>query len=693
MQQDRRGDFWLQFPDRLCRYDTTRRRIVASYAYPAALLRAGLKHIQVVGEQVFLLSFKGLYVLRSPLGGIVPLPLTRHDAGSEALRQADIGDYVTPDTLGGEPLLWIGSWEKGLFRYWVNRQYADHVPIGPGRLPDRKVLRVYRDRQGTVWVAMDELGLLRLDDKRAFRFTHWLNVPDDPHSLPDNLVFDLTEDHRGTLWLATGGRGIARVRRTGGKVFFDAFGTFPAGPAPRVFQLREDPGHLIWLTTGDGVYVFNPASEQIIKVQPSDGVMLMLHNALLNHSVDGSPLFHTDAHILRGHDASRLYAPPPDLPLQLTDFSVFNQPRNDLLNDGSQGVQLAHWQNQFGIGFAAPFFQHPERIRYRYQLEGFDRGWVEADQQRTAYYTNLSSGRYTFVVQTGWEGAKRYARTVRLPIDIVPAFWETAWFRTLLGLGVLLLVYGGYTYRVREIRLKAALAQTTAENRRREAELREREARFGRQLAETEMTGLRAQMNPHFIFNCLNSIKLYASDNDAAKASEFLTKFSRLIRLVLENSRREKVTLANELEALKLYLDMEVMRFKDKLHYHLDVDLAIEQDFVEIPPLLLQPYVENAIWHGLMHKPAGGSVRIRLGQPDENYLQIAITDDGIGRAKAAELKSKSATRHKSFGMKATTERILLINQLYDSRTEVNVHDLVDARGEACGTEVIVTIAL
>ncbi|MBC7920191.1 MAG: histidine kinase, partial [Ferruginibacter sp.] len=562
-----------------------------------------------------------------------------------------------------------------------------------GRLPDRKVLRVYRDRQGTVWVALDELGLLRLDDKRAFRFTHWLNIPDDPHSLPDNLVFDLTEDHRGTLWLATGGRGIARVRRVSGKVAFDAFGTFPAGPAPRIFQLREDPGHLIWLTTGDGVYVFNPAEEQIIKVQPSDGVMWVRYNTLLDHSFDGSPLFHTDTHILRGRDAGRLYAPPPDLPLQLTEFRVFNQPRNDLLKNGSRGVELAHWQNQFGIGFAAPFFQHPERIRYRYQLEGFDRDWVDADQQRTAHYTNLSSGRYTFVVQTGWEGAKRYARTVRLPIDIVPAFWETGWFRTLSGMGMLLLLYGVYTHWVREIRLKAALAQTTAENRRHEAELREREALFQRQLAETEMTGLRAQMNPHFIFNCLNSIKLYASDNDAAKASEFLTKFSRLIRLVLENSRREKVTLANELEALKLYLDMEVMRFKDKLHYHIGVDLAIEQDFVEIPPLLLQPYVENAIWHGLMHKPAGGNVRIRLGQPDENHLQIAITDDGIGRAKAAELKSKSATLHKSFGMKVTTERILLINQLYDSRTEVKVHDLIDSRGEACGTEVVITIPL
>jgi ligand-binding sensor domain-containing protein len=691
--QDKRGDCWLQLPDRLSRYDTSRRQVIASYPYPRELLKAGLKHIQVTGEEVFLLSFKGLYVLDKSLGRIIPLPLPGHQPGSEALRTADICDNITPDTLRAEPILWIGSWEKGLFRYWIKGQYADQVPIGPGQLPDRKVLRVYRDRKGTVWVGMDEMGLLRLDDKDQLRFTHWLNLPDDPHSLPDNLVFDLTEDRAGTLWLATGGRGIARVVQRKGKVAFETFGHFPDGPTPRVFQVRQDPSRLFWLSTAQGVYVFNASTDQIIKVQPSDALMTMRNNTQLNHSFDGSPLFYTDSHILRGHGTSQLYAPPADLPLQLTNFTLLKQPRNDLLWLNPKGVHLTYWQNQFGIGFSAPFFQHPERIRYRYRLEDFDRSWVEAGSQREASYTNLPSGQYTFVVQAGWDGARSYARTVRLPIEIVPAFWERWWFRTLAGLSLLLLLYGGYVYRIRDVRLRAVLAQTTAENSRQEAQLREREASFQRRLAEIEMTALRAQMNPHFIFNCLNSIKLYASDNDAAKASVYLTKFSRLIRLVLENSRCEKVTLANELEALKLYLDMEVMRFKDKLQYWIQVDPAIEADFVEIPPLLLQPYVENAIWHGLMHKPVGGTVQISLEQPDTDHLKIVITDDGIGRAKAAAFKSKSATLSKSFGMKVTSERIQLINQIFDTHTEARIVDLFNSRGEACGTEVVITIPL
>ncbi|CAA9480237.1 MAG: Sensor histidine kinase [uncultured Segetibacter sp.] len=216
---------------------------------------------------------------------------------------------------------------------------------------------------------------------------------------------------------------------------------------------------------------------------------------------------------------------------------------------------------------------------------------------------------------------------------------------------------------------------------------------FEQKLAEMEMTALRAQMNPHFIFNCLNSIKLYTTDNDAAKASAYLTKFSRLIRLVLENSRSERVTLKNELEALELYLEMEAMRFKNKLRFAIDVTSELDADLIEIPPMLLQPYVENAIWHGLMHKKEGGCVHINVAQPETNLLLITITDDGIGRTKAAALKSKSATATKSFGMKVTNERIALINQLYQTNTKVQVHDLTDAEGNAAGTEVVLEILI
>ena len=219
------------------------------------------------------------------------------------------------------------------------------------------------------------------------------------------------------------------------------------------------------------------------------------------------------------------------------------------------------------------------------------------------------------------------------------------------------------------------------------------DAEYQQRIAQTEISALRAQMNPHFIFNCLNSIQYYTARNEADKASEYLTKFSRLIRLVLENSRSEKVTLFNELETLRLYIEMEAMRFQQKVQYQINTTTNLDLDSIQIPPLLIQPFVENAIWHGLMHKEQGGTVTIDIRQPTDNLLHIEVIDDGVGREKAAEFKSKSVTRQKSFGMKVTSERIELINQLYQTNTRVEILDLVNTDGQAMGTKVIIKIPI
>ncbi|MGG9964154.1 histidine kinase [Ferruginibacter sp. SUN106] len=248
------------------------------------------------------------------------------------------------------------------------------------------------------------------------------------------------------------------------------------------------------------------------------------------------------------------------------------------------------------------------------------------------------------------------------------------------------------------LQLETALQQRTNELQQQsqvleDQKIKQIQTEFAQKIAETEMVALRAQMNPHFIFNCLNSIKLYTLENDSQTASEYLTKFSQLIRLVLENSRSEKISLQKELETLKLYIELEAMRFKDKVKYQINVVPHIDQQYIELPPLLLQPYVENAIWHGLMHKPEGGNICIDISQPEEYLLHIEITDDGIGRDKASEHKSKSATRQKSFGLKMTSERLDAINHIYQTKTEVQIIDLKDETGNSAGTKVIIQIPL
>ena len=223
-------------------------------------------------------------------------------------------------------------------------------------------------------------------------------------------------------------------------------------------------------------------------------------------------------------------------------------------------------------------------------------------------------------------------------------------------------------------------------------ELEKKEAEFQRSLADVSMSALRSQMNPHFIFNCLNSIKLYTTQNDSVAASAYLTKFSKLIRMALENSRNETVTLKAELESLDLYIQMEAMRFKDKLKYTITVDENVDSSFIEIPPLLLQPYVENAIWHGLMHKEDGGRIAVQVRElPNEPVLSITIQDNGVGRLKSAELQSKSATKHKSYGTKVTSERLDLINKVYKTGASVTTEDVLNESGAIAGTLVTIKI--
>ncbi|MBX3255866.1 MAG: histidine kinase [Chitinophagaceae bacterium] len=210
-------------------------------------------------------------------------------------------------------------------------------------------------------------------------------------------------------------------------------------------------------------------------------------------------------------------------------------------------------------------------------------------------------------------------------------------------------------------------------------------------MTEAEMLALRAQMNPHFIFNCLNSINRYIVKSDQATASLYLTRFAKLIRLILDNSNSKSITLANELQALSLYMEMESIRFEKKFTYSIECDDAINTEVTYVPPLIIQPYVENAIWHGLLHKETAGHLWVRISKKRSDLLQCIIEDDGIGREKARELKSKSASTKKSLGMKLTENRLGLLSTHFSSEAMVEIEDLQDENGEAKGTKVILNI--
>jgi LytS/YehU family sensor histidine kinase len=238
--------------------------------------------------------------------------------------------------------------------------------------------------------------------------------------------------------------------------------------------------------------------------------------------------------------------------------------------------------------------------------------------------------------------------------------------------------------KIEKIHFENELKIQKLENEKTKAELKQ-------QASELEMQALRAQMNPHFIFNSLNSIDLFILQNNKAKASKYLTKFSRLIRMILDSSTKATVSLAEDLEALQLYLELERLRCDQKFSFQIKCDPDIDADFMQLPPMLLQPFAENAIWHGLMNKKGGGHLCISINQED-SALICTITDDGIGRKRAAELEDKSG-KHKSMGMKITESRIAMMQEINGENKSVEIRDLVDADGNAAGTEVVLKIPI
>lgn len=204
-----------------------------------------------------------------------------------------------------------------------------------------------------------------------------------------------------------------------------------------------------------------------------------------------------------------------------------------------------------------------------------------------------------------------------------------------------------------------------------------------RQLSDMKLEALQAQMNPHFVFNALNSINRFIVRNNSESASEYLIKFAKLIRMILENSRTSAITLQNEVEALSLYVEMEMMRFDNKFDFNIQIDEVLNRSQIYIPPLILQPFVENAIWHGLMNKKDKGAISIHVKPKGGDNLFIVIEDNGIGRDKAKENKSMF-NKDRSYGMRITTDRIKAISGNQDS---FRIIDLYDEFNNPAGTRI------
>lgn len=569
--------------------------------------------------------------------------------------------------------LWLGDREglyHDLIRYDHRTREFEALTAGKNGLPNDAINAMMVDRQGTLWIGYRYQGALVRFDPKSRKATVQRPVTDAGNQSIAKIVEDTA---RQVVWISKYGDGFWKYdQRKNTYQRIDALGEIYG------FHLTKKGD--LWLKSPNALVCYNPDTEQIRRFGAEYDFTNFTWSAFVK-TQDDEFLF--GRYQFRPEELQADTVKPKVVFSFVKIFDkVLELPQS--LNH-TEALELQHDQNFFSVGFSVLSFFQQDKNQFAYILDGFSPDWIPTSGSPVAAFTNVPPGRYTLKIR-GSNSDDIWSDERHLAIVIHPAFWQTAWFKVMLALLLLGSVYALYRYQLAQKTLRSRLRSEVALRRQQEAE-------FQKYLAQAEISALRAQMNPHFIFNCLNSIQYFTANNDATKASDYLTKFSRLIRLVLENSRSEKVTLENELETLRLYIEMEVMRFGGKVSYHIEVAEGIAQDYLEIPPLLLQPFVENAIWHGLMHKEAGGTVKVSITQPNERLLKVEITDNGIGRQRAAEFKSKSATRNKSFGMKVTAERIQLINQLYQTQASVDIQDLTDEAGRASGTRVVVKIPL
>jgi hypothetical protein len=340
-------------------------------------------------------------------------------------------------------------------------------------------------------------------------------------------------------------------------------------------------------------------------------------------------------------------------------------------------IRLAHDENFFSIEISALDYTNPAKNRYRYKLDDVDNDWILTDaNDRVAEYKNVQPGIYSFKAIGSNNDGIWGDTPVSLTIIIKPPWWTTWWFRILSTLILIALIVFLNYRRFQRIKKKHEVEKKLLE--------------IEKQKFDLEQKALRLQMNPHFIFNSLNSIQSYILSNDAEKAVLYLGKFSQLMRLILTHSSNQYISLKEELNAITHYLDLEKLRFENKFDYTIKIDRSLDEEFVDIPPMIIQPYIENAIIHGLLHKGTKGKIDIEFKGEDKKII-CTITDDGVGRQRSMEIDKQSGIKRKSRGMLITQARLEILNRQSEDEFSVRIFDLKDESGNPSGTKVELVI--
>jgi len=547
-----------------------------------------------------------------------------------------------------------------------------HDNENPNSLCNNIIYNLYTDKHHNLWICTYN-GLSRLNTDEMI-FENFYHNAHNSNSLSNNRVFSVYEDKEGVFWIATMGGGLNRYDMTTHtvKVY-----TENEGLANNiVYNILEDNIGNLWLSTNFGLSRFNKSTETFVNYDISDGIQSSEFNLGAACKLRSGELLFGGMQGFNLFEPEKFTENKKQPKIVITAFKVFNKTKQYQYKN-RDSIILTYYDNFFSFEFAALDFTNPNKIKYAFKLDKFDKDWTYTDaQRRYAEYTNVPPGYYSFRVKaTNSQGFWAEDELI-IYLFIQNVWWRTWWFKS-LTVFIILLIISVYLYdRYRKIRRKHIWEK--------------QKLLFEKQVFELKQKALSLQMNPHFIFNTLNSIQTFILRNNTDQAIQFMGKLSQLMRLILSGTREVYVPLMNEIKILSHYLDLEKIRFQGKFEYSIHVDNAIDSEFVGVPPMLVQPFVENALLHGIMHKKEKGHIKISFTQKSENILCI-VEDDGVGREVSARIKRESGLVHSSRGIAITTDRLNLFEEKNITQKRIKISDILGDDGVLKGTKVEVLL--
>ncbi len=574
----------------------------------------------------------------------------------------------------GEDEIWLGT-DLGI-SIMKNDKIIGAYSAKDG-LPSNSIYTICEDRRGNVWVGTAE-GVARIRKG---------NITTYAEGYIPYAVLSILEDNWGRIWFAT----------SNGLYFFDQgefiFVQISGAPgAHNVVSLVSEDGKYLWIGTENGAYRldltdFRPDRKyQYEHYTQKDGFPSMECNANASFydsngniwigTVNGAVMHPEGAERSREDVRPVVHITGVRLGLEETDWDALGYqttPYSKIPLD----LKLAHSDNRLAFDFVGISLKSPQQLEYKYKLEGLDKEWSPSTRQTSASYSNLASGTYTFMAVSKSEADLwNYNSPASFTFTIRPAYYETLWFWSIVGLLMGFIGWSIYKYQRTE--------------RRRKAE----EARIKNQAEKLQLEhqALYAMMNPHFTFNALQSIQYFIHRQDKIAANKFLSSFAKLIRKNLESTKSEFISLQEEVDRLRLYLDLEQMRFPEKFTYDLYVDPSLDSQSVLIPPMILQPFVENSIKHGIMSLEEDGKIEINIVRLEEEYMLVEVIDNGIGIESSKKRRENRPSGHVSKGMQITKDRLALFSRMTGKKYSLNIGEIQNS-DHIAGTKVSIVLPI